>query len=102
MVRRGHDVSLMTLSAEVRMAATGLRTRPIDAAIEAVTLDDWSAPSPTAALDRAVRAFVARAEHEIPDLRHAIATERPDLLLVDFNCWGAAAVAERSLSLIHI
>ncbi len=97
MVRRGHDVSLMTLSAEVaRMTAAGLRTRPIDAAIEAVTLDDWRASSQTAALDRAVGAFVARAKHEIPDLQHAIATEHPNLVLVDFNCWGAAAVAERS------
>lgn len=97
MVRRGHDVSLMTLSAEVaRMTATGLRTRPIDAAIEAVTLDDWRVSSPTAALDRAVRAFVRRAEYEIPDLQHAIETEQPGLVLVDFNCWGAAAVAEGS------
>ncbi len=97
MARRGHDVSLMTLSGEVaRMTAAGLRTRPIDAAIEAVMHDDWGASSPTAALDRAVRVFVARAEHEIPDLRRAIATEQPDLVLVDFNCWGAAAVAEQS------
>jgi len=65
MARRGHDVSLMTLSGEVaRMTAAGLRTRPIDPAIEAVTHDDWGASSPTAALDRAVRVFVARAEHE--------------------------------------
>ncbi len=97
MVRRGHDVSLMTLAGEVaRMTAAGLGTRPIDAAIEAVALDDWGASSPMAALDRAVRAFVARAEHEIPDLQRAIEREQPDLVLVDFNCWGAAAVAERS------
>ena len=97
MGRRGHDVSLRTLSGEVaRMTSAGLRTRPIDAAIEAATHDDWGASSPTAALGRAVGVFVARAEHEIPDLQGAIATERPDLVLVDFNCWGAAAVAERS------
>jgi MGT family glycosyltransferase len=97
MVARGHDVSLMTLSAEVAaMRAAGLRTRPIDAAIEALTHDDFGASSPAGALDRAVRVFVARAEHEIPDLERAIATEHPDILLVDFNCWGAAAVAERS------
>lgn len=97
MVGRGHDISLMTLSAEVaRIAAAGLRATPIDAAIEAVAHDDWSTSSPTAALDRAVRVFVARAEHEIPDLQRAIAAERPDVVLVDFNCWGAAAAAERS------
>jgi len=49
-----------------------------------------------AALDRAVRVFAARGAHEIGDLEEAIRTERPDVLLVDFNCWGAAAVAERS------
>lgn len=97
MAGRGHDVSLMTLSAEVaRIAAAGLRATPIDAAIEAVAHDDWGTSSPTAALDRAVRVFVARAEHEIPDLQRAIAAERPDVVLVDFNCWGAAAAAERS------
>ena len=97
MVRRGHDISLMTLSGEVaRMIATGLRARPIDHAIEAVALDDWRSRSPVAALERAVRVFVKRAEHEIGDLQSAIATEQPDLVLVDFNCWGAAAVAERS------
>jgi MGT family glycosyltransferase len=97
LVRRGHDVSLMTLSAEVaRMEAAGLRARPIAAAIEAVHHDDWRARSPTAALKRAVRVFVARAEHEIPDLQRAIDGERPDLVLVDFNCWGGATVAERS------
>ena len=97
LTRRGHAVSLMTLSAEVsRMNRLGLRTRAIDAAIEAREHDDWRASSPTAALDRGVRVFVARAGHEIPELERAIASEQPDLLLVDFNCWGAAAVAERS------
>lgn len=95
--RRGHQVALRTLSGEVaHVAAAGLSARPIAAAIEAIPHDDYGASSPIAALDRAVRVFVARGRHEVPDLEAAIREERPDGLLVDFNCWGAAAVAEKS------
>jgi len=55
------------------MAAVGLRATAIDAKIEAVAHDGWSTSLPTAALDRAVRVFVARAEHEIRDLQRALA-----------------------------
>ena len=95
--QRGHDVVLYTLRDEVaRVASAGLRVRPIAAAIEEIAHDDWGSSSPVAALDRAVRVFVARGAHEIDDLGAAIRAERPDLLLVDFNCWGATAAAERS------
>jgi MGT family glycosyltransferase len=95
--RRGHAVSLATLSGEVeRMSALGLDAHAITPAIEAVALDDWGALTPIGALDRAVSTFVARAEHEIEDFGAAVARERPDLVLVDFNCWGAAGAAERS------
>ncbi|HZJ53423.1 MAG TPA: nucleotide disphospho-sugar-binding domain-containing protein [Myxococcaceae bacterium] len=95
--RRGHDVVLLTLRDEVaRVASAGLRVRPIAAAIEAIPHDDWGSSSPVAALDRAVRVFATRGAHEVDDLGSAIGAERPDLLLVDFNCWGGAAVAERS------
>lgn len=95
--RRGHDVVVLTLKDEVaRVAATGLKARPIAAAIEALPHDDHVATSTVGALDRAVRTFARRADHEIPDLQAAIAGERPDALLVDFNCWGASMVAEKS------
>jgi MGT family glycosyltransferase len=97
LARRGHDVALATLSSEVaRMNAAGLRTRAVDSRIEEVAHDDWGARTPLGALDRAASVFVARARHEIPDLGRAIATERPDGVLVDFNCWGAGAAAERT------
>jgi len=35
-----------------------------------------------------------RAEYDGPDLREAIADERPDALLVDINSWGGLAAAE--------
>src|SRR5215472_9756309 len=95
--RRGHEVLLLTLREEVaRISATGLRVRAIAEAIEAIAHDDYGASSPTGALDRAVRVMAARDAHEVPDLENAIRAERPDALLVDFNCWGGAAVAERS------
>jgi MGT family glycosyltransferase len=95
--RRGEEVVLLTLRDEVgHVASTGLRVRAISAAIENIRHDDWGSSSTVAALDRAVRVFVARAAHEISDLEEAIGEERPDALLVDFNCWGAASVAERS------
>jgi MGT family glycosyltransferase len=43
-----------------------------------------------------VATFAARAEHELDDLAAAIDAERPDLLLVDYNCWGATARAEQT------
>lgn len=95
--RRGHEVLVATLRDEVeRLAALGLRARAIAPAIEEIAHDDWGAKSPPAALNRAVRVFVGRAAHEMPDVEAVIRDERPDGLLVDFNCWGAAAVAEKS------
>ncbi|AKU97645.1 Zeaxanthin glucosyl transferase [Labilithrix luteola] len=95
--RRGHDVVVYTLLEELpNVRAAGLRARAIDGHIEAIQHDDYEASSVVGALDRAVQTFVARAEHEVLDLREAIRTEKPDALIVDFNCWGAAAVAEAS------
>jgi MGT family glycosyltransferase len=95
--RRGHDVVALTLASEVdRLRALGLRARALDPAIEALRHDDFVASSPGAALDRAVRVFVARAGHELPEVERAVAAEQPGLVLVDLNAWGAAAVAEGS------
>ena len=95
--RRGHSVALRTLAEEVdRMRSLGFAAAPIAAAIEARALDDWTTTSQTAALAHAARTFIDRAQHEVPDLRAAIAAERPDALLIDVNAWGATAAAETS------
>lgn len=95
--RRGHDVRLRTLSSEVAKAhELGLDAEPIDGAIEERVLDDWKGSSNTDRLERALRTFVDRGHHDGPDLEAAIEAERPDILLVDINTWGAGAVAERS------
>jgi MGT family glycosyltransferase len=95
--RRGHQVALRTLAAEVdRMRSLRIEARPIDTAIEAIPLDDWRHRSPVASLDSGIRTFLHRGSHEIQDLARAIDEESPDMLLVDLNTWGAGVRAERS------
>jgi hypothetical protein len=45
-------------------------------------------------MQRSVRIYVDRAQYEIADIRQAIATDEPDAILLDSNCWGAAAAAQ--------
>jgi MGT family glycosyltransferase len=95
LVERGHEVHLRTLASEVpRMNARGVQTAAIDARIEACVMGDWRARSPQQALSLAVRTFCDRAPHDAADLQRAIADVRPDMVVVDINCWGAMAAAE--------
>ncbi|MHB8614121.1 MAG: glycosyltransferase [Candidatus Dormibacteraceae bacterium] len=94
---RGHEVAVRTLASEVaNLRGLGLGASAISPLVEGREMDDWRATNPLAQLKRALAAFVDRAEHEVPDLTEAIQLERPDLLLVDVNSWGAQAVAEAS------
>jgi MGT family glycosyltransferase len=94
---RGHTVRLRTLSSELELVArAGLEAKGLAPAIEARTIDDWTSRSPMASVKKAMQTFLDRAAMELDDLVGAIAAERPDLLLVDTNCWGAHAVAEAS------
>lgn len=95
--RRGHEVALRALASQVEtMRALGIATEPVSERVEAVELDDYKARTVTAMGRRALATFAARAEHEAPDLERAIAAQRPEALVIDVNCWGAAAVAEAS------
>jgi MGT family glycosyltransferase len=95
--RRGHFVHVRTLADELSVvAAAGLEARALSPAIEALPIDDWQASNPRESVGRALKTFVDRGALEIPDLREAIADTRPDVLLIDTNCWGAQAVAEAS------
>lgn len=92
---RGHEVAVRTLASQVEtMRDRGFRAEPISPAIEAIEHDDYLAHTPQGGIKRAVTLFGKRAEHEVPDLRAAIKAERPDLLLIDANAWGAIAAAE--------
>ena len=94
---RGHEVTIRTASGSVdAIERLGLGASPIDPRIEAIALEDWKARTPIGALMSAGRTFVRRAGYEIPDLQAAIEVERPDLIWVDTNAPGAAAVAEAS------
>lgn len=93
--RRGHQISLRTLGSQVPLMQTrGFDARPINERVEAIEHDDWRTRNPQAALGRSVNIFLARAKYDAPDLRQAIAEERPDALLVDINSWGGLAAAE--------
>jgi MGT family glycosyltransferase len=94
---RGHDITLRTLATGVEIGRDmGFATEAVDPRIEDMPLDDWKATNPKAALRRALDVFARRAEYEVDDLRRAIDNVSPDVLIVDANCWGAAAVAEAS------
>lgn len=95
--RRGHDVRVRTLAAELELVrSTGVRAEAISPAIEERVIDDWQVSSPLASVKRGLQTFIDRAAIEIDDLRRAIADEKPELLLIDTNAWGAQAVAESS------
>jgi MGT family glycosyltransferase len=92
---RGYEVALRTLASEVKaMCALGIEAEPIAERIEAIELDDYRGRTQTTRGRLALATFAARAEHEATDMRDAIERHNPDVLLIDVNCWGAAAVAE--------
>ncbi|MEB4212079.1 glycosyltransferase [Mycobacterium sp. 94-17] len=92
---RGHEIHVRTLADGVPTAAAlGFRAHAIDPRIEEIELDDWKATNPRAALQRTVAVFGRRAPAEVADLAGALARVRPDVLLVDVNCWGAQSAAE--------
>jgi MGT family glycosyltransferase len=94
---RGHEVAVRTLASEVaNLRGLGLGASAVSPLVEAREMDDWRATNPLAQLKRALATFVDRAENEVPDLTAAIERDRPDLLLIDVNSWGAQAVAEAS------
>lgn len=95
--RRGHEVMVVTLAAEVRtLRDLGFKAEPLAPAIEAMTLEDYQEKNPLASLKAGVRNFIDRGELEVPELARLLAEESPDVLLVDFLCWGAVAAAEAS------
>jgi MGT family glycosyltransferase len=95
--RRGYETALLGLADEVEtVAALGIAAEAVSARVEAVELDDYRARLQATRALRALATFAGRAEHEAPDLLSAIERHRPDALLIDVNCWGAATVAEAS------
>jgi MGT family glycosyltransferase len=93
--RRGHEGVVRTLSSEVGLLRElGFEAESIDPAIERKEHADWQARTPIGALQVAIHTVLERARYDGPDLRRAIEEERPDVLLIDINTWGAMAAAE--------
>jgi UDP:flavonoid glycosyltransferase YjiC (YdhE family) len=91
----GHRVVVQSLADErERVVDEGLMHRPIAAAIEALGLEDYRGGNPIAQIRATFDGWLARAPHEVHDLRATCADLDPDLLVVDANTWGAAAFAE--------
>jgi MGT family glycosyltransferase len=94
---RGHDVHVRTVGSQVElMRSLGMEASEIDERIAGVIHPDWEASNPKEALQVAVRTFGERASYDGPDLRNAMESVRPELLVVDINSWGALNVAEAS------
>lgn len=94
---RGHDVRLYGLADELaHLQPLGIECSPIDPAVEAIEIEDWRERSLRGAGMSALSTFAQRSLGEAPDLARAIERDRPDVLVIDINCWGAATVAEAS------
>src|SRR5437764_9209955 len=95
--RRGHRVAVRAEPAGLRhCTALGIAAKPFDPRIAECADDAWQAGDPLDALRRTIQVSEDRARYEIADVQRAVEQERPDLLLVDNNCWGASAAAEAS------
>src|SRR6195952_1287284 len=93
---RGNQVSVRILESVVPvLQAMGFDAKSVAPQIGSVVPDDYRAGNARAAIKSSLRTFAQRAPYEIADLRAAIDQEQPDLVLLDFNSWGAAAVAEQ-------
>ncbi|TPG25222.1 nucleotide disphospho-sugar-binding domain-containing protein [Mycolicibacterium hodleri] len=92
---RGHRIVIKTLAEGVPLAQSlGFDATAIDPRIDDVAMQDWMAPNARRALDATMAVFGARALYEIDDAREVLDTYRPDAMIIDANCWGAASVAD--------
>ncbi|WP_214324447.1 glycosyltransferase [Nonomuraea sediminis] len=92
---RGHEVVVMSERDGLPpLRDLGFEAEPIAPEIEARGDDTWKAWTPIGAMRRSVAMYVDRARYEVADLWRALAHWNPDFVLVDNNCWGAAAAAQ--------
>ncbi|MBI3214487.1 MAG: glycosyltransferase [Mycobacterium sp.] len=92
---RGHDIHVRTLESGVAVChGLGFAAERVDPRIEAVQSDERHAIGALRGAGTTVRTLLRRAAFEVADLDTAIADVRPDMVLVDANCWGAVSAAE--------
>ena len=92
---RGHEVHARTMSAGVAtMRAVGVYAEPVAPDIEAIVGEDWRARNALEVLKSTIDVLCRRAVLEVQDLRRAVDAVRPDVVIVDANCWGAMSAAD--------
>lgn len=97
LVRRGHRLAIRCGKDEAELLqGIGLAAQSLAPPIERFEPEDWKARTRFGALRSGLGQFGDRAPAQVSDLEQAIATEQPDVLLIDEGSWGAAAAAERS------
>ena len=91
----GYRTVLQTLSSEQdNITNEGIEYRPISSEIEKLGLEDYKMNNPLKQIKSTFSRWLARAPHEVEDLKKSITEIKPDLLIVDANTWGAGAFAE--------
>lgn len=95
LVDRGHQIHLRTMSSGVEKArAVGIMAEPVDGRIEALAAPDWLARNALDVLKTSIDVLCRRAVLEVEDLRDAMQRVRPEVVIVDANCWGAMSLAD--------
>ena len=83
--RRGHEVVVRTIGAEVEGLRTlGFKVDPVDPAIEGLKLVDFKEHNPVASLKAGVANFIARGQLQVPEVQSAIEQEQPDTAQMHF------------------
>ena len=91
---RGHQVHVRTLAEGVRLCRDlGFEAAAVDPRIETLH-NQGSTGGVLRAAGDTVRALAACAAVEAGDIERAVRQTRPDLVIVDSNCWGAISYAE--------
>ncbi|WP_082969331.1 glycosyltransferase [Mycobacterium kyorinense] len=97
LAKRGHHVHLRAMSSQVAtMRGLGFNTEAVDPRIEAIRGEDWSTQDALTVLSMSIDVLCRRAALEVDDIWGAIRRVRPDVVIVDANCWGAMTTAEAS------
>ena len=92
---RGHQVHVRTLDAGMDLCRRlGFEAERVDPRIEAMQSRDWTTGSALRVVNKTVDLLVSRAPLEVADIGEAVRTVKPDVLLIDANCWGAISTAE--------
>ena len=92
---RGHRVHVRTLDAGVDLCRLlRFAAERVDPRIEFLQSDDWTTGSALRVVGRTVEMLARRAAIEVADIDAAIRDVKPDVVLVDANCWGAISTLE--------